>query len=122
MPERLIGAVLKTVERASVPWVRIPPSPPFKRVREGSFLVCSEKWGRKPKISSSSCFGKTGKLYGIQKVIYSKLITTISGGQLKRIGRILIPIPFVSIIVLLSSKIFPSNIVIFLVAYFSTCS
>lgn len=45
MPERLIGAVLKTVERASVPWVRIPPSPPFKRVREGSFLVCSEKKG-----------------------------------------------------------------------------
>ena len=115
MPERLIGAVLKTVERASVPWVRIPPSPPFKRVREGSFLVCSEKRGRKPKISSSSCFGKTGKLYGIQKVIYSKLITTISGGQLKRIGRILIPIPFVSIIVLLSSKIFP---VVYLFPYF----
>ena len=29
MPERLIGAVLKTVVRASVPWVRIPPPPPF---------------------------------------------------------------------------------------------
>ena len=29
VPERLIGAVLKTVERASVPWVRIPP-PPYK--------------------------------------------------------------------------------------------
>lgn len=29
VPERLIGAVLKTVERASVPWVRIPPPPPF---------------------------------------------------------------------------------------------
>lgn len=28
VPERLIGAVLKTVVRASVPWVRIPP-PPF---------------------------------------------------------------------------------------------
>ena len=27
MPERLIGAVLKTVVRASVPWVRIPPPP-----------------------------------------------------------------------------------------------
>ena len=52
---------------------------------------------------------------GIQKVIYSKLITTISGGQLKRIGRILIPIPFVSIIVLLSSKIFP---VVYLFPYF----
>ena len=30
VPERLIGAVLKTVVRASVPWVRIPPPPPFK--------------------------------------------------------------------------------------------
>ena len=29
MPERLIGAVLKTVERSRVPWVRIPP-PPYK--------------------------------------------------------------------------------------------
>ena len=38
MPERLIGAVLKTVVRASVPWVRIPPPPPFKRVRKGSFF------------------------------------------------------------------------------------
>lgn len=28
VPERLIGAVLKTVVRANVPWVRIPP-PPF---------------------------------------------------------------------------------------------
>ena len=28
MPERSIGAVSKTVVRASVPWVRIPPSPP----------------------------------------------------------------------------------------------
>lgn len=28
VPERFIGAVLKTVVRASVPWVRIPP-PPF---------------------------------------------------------------------------------------------
>ena len=27
VPERLIGAVLKTVVRASVPWVRIPPPP-----------------------------------------------------------------------------------------------
>ena len=31
VPERLIGAVLKTVERASVPWVRIPPPPPFRK-------------------------------------------------------------------------------------------
>lgn len=29
MPERLIGAVLKTVVRSRVPWVRIPP-PPYK--------------------------------------------------------------------------------------------
>jgi hypothetical protein len=28
VPERSIGAVSKTVVRASVPWVRIPPSPP----------------------------------------------------------------------------------------------
>ena len=27
MPERLIGAVLKTVVRSRVPWVRIPPPP-----------------------------------------------------------------------------------------------
>ncbi len=31
VPERLIGAVLKTVERSRVPWVRIPPPPPLKR-------------------------------------------------------------------------------------------
>ena len=31
VPERLIGAVLKTVVRASVPWVRIPPPPPFRK-------------------------------------------------------------------------------------------
>ena len=36
VPERLIGAVLKTVVRASVPWVRIPPPPPFKS-RKGLF-------------------------------------------------------------------------------------
>ena len=28
----MIGAVLKTVVRASVPWVRIPPPPPFKHL------------------------------------------------------------------------------------------
>ena len=27
----MIGAVLKTVERSRVPWVRIPPPPPFKK-------------------------------------------------------------------------------------------
>ena len=39
MPEWLIGAVLKTVEHASVPWVRIPLPPNFKRALKGSFLV-----------------------------------------------------------------------------------
>ena len=29
VPEWSIGAVSKTVVRATVPWVRIPPSPPF---------------------------------------------------------------------------------------------
>ena len=32
VPERLIGAVLKTVVRSRVPWVRIPPPPPFKHL------------------------------------------------------------------------------------------
>ena len=31
VPEWSIGTVSKTVVRASVPWVRIPPSPPFDR-------------------------------------------------------------------------------------------
>ena len=39
MPEWFIGPVLKTVVRASVPWVRIPPLPPFKRACKGSFLM-----------------------------------------------------------------------------------
>ena len=39
VPERLIGAVLKTVERASVPWVRIPPPPNLKATLKGGFLV-----------------------------------------------------------------------------------
>ena len=38
VPERLIGAVLKTVVRASVPWVRIPPPPPFKPPAKGGFF------------------------------------------------------------------------------------
>ena len=38
VPERLIGAVLKTVERASVPWVRIPPPPNLKATYQGGFL------------------------------------------------------------------------------------
>ena len=29
VPEWPIGAVSKTVVRASVPWVRIPPHPPY---------------------------------------------------------------------------------------------
>ena len=38
VPERLIGAVLKTVERASVPWVRIPPPPNLKATFQGGFF------------------------------------------------------------------------------------
>src|SRR5258707_13951750 len=32
VPEWSIGTVSKTVVRASVPWVRIPPSPPFTAI------------------------------------------------------------------------------------------
>lgn len=42
MPEWLIGAVLKTVEHASVPWVRIPVPPIFifiKLVNDVLFLI-----------------------------------------------------------------------------------
>lgn len=38
----MIGAVLKTVVRASVPWVRIPSPPPYikeKEPKNGSFLI-----------------------------------------------------------------------------------
>ena len=38
VPERFIRPVLKTVVRASVPWVRIPPLPPFKRALTALFL------------------------------------------------------------------------------------
>ena len=34
----MIGAVLKTVERASVPWVRIPPPPNLKATLKGGFF------------------------------------------------------------------------------------
>ena len=42
MPERLIGAVLKTVVPSRVPWVRIPLPPPFKEPETISFraLCC----------------------------------------------------------------------------------
>lgn len=40
VPERLIGAVLKTVVRSRVPWVRIPPPPPFKKPAYSGFFVC----------------------------------------------------------------------------------
>ncbi len=41
VPERLIGAVLKTVERASVPWVRIPPPPNKEQIGLSiCFLFC----------------------------------------------------------------------------------
>lgn len=42
MPERLIGAVLKTVVRSRVPWVRIPP-PPYKKQIDFS-LICFLFW------------------------------------------------------------------------------
>jgi hypothetical protein len=38
VPEWSIGAVSKTVVRASVPWVRIPPSPPAKH------LILQSNW------------------------------------------------------------------------------
>ncbi len=44
MPERLIGAVLKTVVRSRVPWVRIPP-PPYKNglsILRPVFIFCGE--------------------------------------------------------------------------------
>ena len=65
VPERLIGAVLKTVVRASVPWVRIPPPPPFKS-RKG--LFCWVGWEPQGKAlflvrarseQSAKCFAKS---------------------------------------------------------------
>ena len=44
VPERLIGAVLKTVVRSRVPWVRIPPPPDLKSPNHkglGLFLLCT---------------------------------------------------------------------------------
>src|SRR5262245_53471823 len=43
VPEWSIGTVSKTVVRASVPWVRIPPSPPVFRPR------LPEIWGLSPR-------------------------------------------------------------------------
>ena len=46
MPEWLIGAVLKTVVRASVPRVRIPIPPPFKtelKTKLCFFMKCRRK-------------------------------------------------------------------------------
>ena len=40
VPEWSIGAVSKTVERASVPWVRIPPSPPLAPAKPFSRSGC----------------------------------------------------------------------------------
>src|SRR5229473_7178002 len=39
VPEWSIGTVSKTVVRASVPWVRIPPSPPFCSGRPAWFSL-----------------------------------------------------------------------------------
>src|SRR5262245_7571702 len=46
VPERLNGAVSKTVDRATGPWVRIPPSPP-------NFQLCSMNPGRARALSSA---------------------------------------------------------------------
>ena len=51
VPERLIGAVLKTVVRSRVPWVRIPPPPPFKATYQGGFF--SGFWAYKCILLSS---------------------------------------------------------------------
>lgn len=64
MPERLIGAVLKTVVRSRVPWVRIPPPPPFrkslKRLFFSAFLTC-------PRTQKMSKFCKKGTKKGLLK-------------------------------------------------------
>ena len=58
MPERLIGAVLKTVVRASVPWVRIPPPPPFKTESEKAlFFAIKCRVGSHP-VGSTPSFPK----------------------------------------------------------------
>ena len=45
VPERLIGAVLKTVERASVPWVRIPPPPNKEQIGLSICFLFRESFG-----------------------------------------------------------------------------
>lgn len=59
MPEWLIGAVLKTVVRASVPRVRIPIPPPFKKKSQKALffvikiidkIIKTERMGFEPMV------------------------------------------------------------------------
>ena len=61
VPERLIGAVLKTVERASVPWVRIPPPPPFRKsLKRLFFSVCEYRGDENHKTKFCLWFEREG--------------------------------------------------------------
>ena len=51
----MIGAVLKTVVRASVPWVRIPPPPPFKKSLKRLFFSAFPPCPQTAKMSQNSC-------------------------------------------------------------------
>ena len=53
MPEWLIGAVLKTVEHASVPWVRIPLPPNFKPLIGAFLLENKGKYGKSKRYSAN---------------------------------------------------------------------
>lgn len=64
VPERLIGAVLKTVERASVPWVRIPPPPNFKKSLKRLFLV---RFWHVFKLKNEQILQKKGTKKGLLK-------------------------------------------------------
>ena len=42
VPEWFKGTVLKTVVAHASPWVRIPPPPPFYKIRERNFTIKSK--------------------------------------------------------------------------------
>ena len=48
VPERFIGAVLKTVVRSNVPWVRIPPPPFLKPLTSVGGFLAWRRWGSNP--------------------------------------------------------------------------
>src|SRR6185503_20017242 len=52
VPERSIGTVSKTVVRATVPWVRIPPSPPEY---DPMTIVYVPRYPENPPKSNESC-------------------------------------------------------------------